>query len=520
MPERWYGHGADVRHGRLFGRSDDDPERRVLTVVGERSLTANELWTAVADRVREHEAAGLRRGDRLCLLQDSGSEPVLDLLAAFQAGIVVAPLNTALRGESLTAVVRDLAPCIVRAGSDHLEAAQAAVSECDGVGLWPVGGTPEHGFTPTPDSDVPMGPMDECDLAVILLTSGTTGMPKGVMWPHAMALAVAEHTTWVMGYDDQDTIYTCLPLFHINGLFCAVYAGLILGAHVVVSPRFSASNYWTEIVEHRATTTNMMGAIPALLWAREPCGEEHAHRLRIGMVLPLPVERAEFEGRFGFPTTEVYGSTDAGIPLGIPFSERRPGSCGVPTPGWEADVVDVHDHPVPTGVEGELVIRPLRPHIGTLGYWRRPQVTIDVTRNLWFHTGDVVVRDEEGWFAYRGRGKEMLRVSGENIAPIQVEATLLRHIAVEEVCVYGLPSELGEDDVVAAVVPRAGTVLDLTELRALAEADLPYFAVPRYYWILEELPKTGTSKVLKSALVCQGLTTNHWDGGRVVRRPA
>lgn len=519
MSDSWISKDADVRHGRLMGTRGGDADRRVLTIVGERSFTARELWAAVEERERMHEEVGLRRGDRLCLMLDNGSEFVLDLLAAFRSGVVVAPLNTALRGQSLSSVVRDLSPCVMRTSAAHLEAARSAVEEIDGVSLWPVAGELEPGFVRLPDDPAPSGPMGEHELAVILLTSGTTGLPKGVMWPYGMALAVAEHTTWVMGYDDQDTIYTCLPLFHINALFCALYAGLVVGAHVVISPRFSISSYWREIVDHGATTTNMMGAIPALLWRKDACAEERAHRLRLGMVLPLPVERTEFEARFGFPITEVYGSTDAGIPLGIPFGTSRPGACGVPTPGWEADVVDALDHTVPTGVEGELVTRPRRPHIGSLGYWRQPQATVDATQNLWFHTGDVVVRDAEGWFSYRGRGKEMLRVSGENIAPIQVEATLLRHAAVDEVCVYGLPSELGEDSVVAAVVPRPGTLLDLDELRALAESHLPYFAVPRYFWVVEALPKTATSKVLKSELVGQGLTAGHWDGGQP-RRPS
>lgn len=366
-------------------------------------------------------------------------------------------------------------------------------------------------FAPDRDESWSRSDMHESDLAVILLTSGTTGHPKGVMWPHAMALGVAEHTRWVMGYDDRDTIYTCLPMFHINGLFCALYAGLAVGAHVVVARRFSLSSFWADIVDHEVTATNMMGSIPALLWRGEPSPSDRAHRLRIAMVLPLPAERTAFEDRFGVRTTEVYGSTDTGIPLGIPFGERCPGACGIPTPGWEAAVFDKNDNPVPDGVEGELVVRPLRAHLGPRGYWRRPETTVGVTRNLWFHTGDIVVRDSEGWYTYRGRDKEMLRVSGENVAPIQVEAVLLRHAGVAEACVYGLPSDLGEEVVVAAVVPTLDVDLDLAELRALAESELPYFAVPRYLWALDSLPKTETSKVRKSLLIER-------DGGRP-RRP-
>lgn len=517
MADMWSDHQpAEVRHGRLWGKGDLAPERRVLTVIGDRTFTAAQLWDAVGERAREFAVAGLRQGDRLCLLQGNSSELILDLLAAFRLGLVVAPMNTALRGNSLASVIADLTPCVIRVDSDHTHAARTAVSNLDDVTLWPVHSGEAPTFSPhrTADETPPGGAeMHESDLAVILLTSGTTGQPKGVMWPHGMAVGVAEHATWVMGYDDRDTIYTCLPLFHINGLFCALYAGLIVGAHVVVARRFSLSSFWRDMAEHGVTATNLMGAIPALLWRQDPDPVERNHRLRIAMALPLPAERSAFEDRFGVPTTEVYGSTDAGIPLGIPYGRAHPGSCGVPSPGWQADVVDIHDDAVPDGVEGELVVRPLRPHLGPQGYWRRPQTTVEVTRNQWIHTGDIVVRDAEGWYTYRGRDKEMIRVSGENVAPIQVETVLLRHPDVAEACVYGLPSDLGEEVVVAAVVPMAGRTVDLAELREMADAQLPYFAVPRYLWMVGSLPKTETSKVRKASLVEQGLTPEHWDGG-------
>ncbi|WP_162529757.1 AMP-binding protein [Nocardioides caldifontis] len=520
MADGWDARPSEVRYGRLWGRGSVDPGRCVLTVIGDRTFTAGELWDGVEARARELVSAGLKRGDRLCLLQDNSSDLVLDLLAAFRLGIVVAPLNTALRGDSLAAMIRELAPCVVRPDADHHDLARAALAGSDGATVWAVGSTPTPSFSPRRDRDSTVREMHESDLAVILSTSGTTGLPKGVMWPHAMALGVAEHTTWVMGYDEQDTIYTCLPLFHINGLFCALYAGLVVGAHVVIARRFSLSSFWEDVTGYGATATNMMGSIPALLWRQEPTPLERNHRLRIAMALPLPADRKAFEERFGVRTTEVYGSTDAGIPLGIPHGTHRPGSCGRPTPGWQAAVVDRHDHPVPDGVEGELVVRPLRAHLGPQGYWRRPETTVEVTRNQWIHTGDVVVRDHDGWYTYRGRDKEMVRVSGENVAPIQVETVLLRHPDVAEVCVYGLPSELGEEVVVAAVVPAAGANVDLVALRELAEAELPYFAVPRYLWLLESLPKTETSKVRKSLLVEKGLTDEHWDGGPPRRRPA
>lgn len=489
----------------------DDPDRPAVRFLGGPSLTYGELWAAVGQREEEFRSGGIGRGDRLAILQESSIDVVLDLLAAFRLGAVIVPINTALRGSSLVGVVREVSPCVLRVDSNLLDEARSATAQIDGADIWPVGGPPPK----TAGEDRAAAPaLDESNPAAILLTSGTTGLPKGVVWPHAMVLAFAEHTTWVMGYRQDDVIYTCLPLFHINGLFCAVYAALLTGAEVVIAPRFSAESYWQDIADSGATVTNMMGSIPAILWRRDPSPLERRHALRLGMVLPLPADRVEFEERFGFPTTEVYGSTDAGMPLGIPFGTSRPGSCGRPTPGWECRVVDEHDRPVDDGAEGELVVRPQRPHIGFAGYWRHPEVTVAATRNLWFHTGDLVTRDAQGWFTYLGRAKEMIRVSGENVAPAQVEAVLLQHPAVAEAAAYAVPSDLGEDAVAVAVVLRPGATVEPAQLRSLAERDLPYFAVPRYILVTDGLPKTATFKVVKSELESRGVTPRHWDGGR------
>lgn len=515
---QWFHPAAEVRAGRLWGWSALDSTRRALTIVGGPTFTVGELWEAVEARSQLFAANRLRPGDRLCLLQENSEDFVLDVLAAFRLGVVVVPINTGLRGSSLATVLNDFAPCVLRFDAECSRTLDSARRDLRDVIEWPVGGDPGRTLGSSPGPPRRSEP-HRGDPAVILLTSGTTGLPKGVVWPHEMALTVAEHTVSVMGYDENDTIYTCLPLFHINALFCALYSGLLMGAEIVIAKRFSASGYWSELRRYGATTTNMMGSIPAVLWQRPAEAIERQHRLRLGMVLPLPTERQRFEERFGFGTTEVYGSTDTGIPLGIPFGRSRPGSCGRPMPGWRVEVVDSDDVPVPDGTEGELVLRPERPYMGQAGYWRKPATTVEVTRNLWLHTGDIVMRDREGWFYYRGRGKDMIRVSGENVAPIQVETVLLRHPAVEEAAVYGMPSDLGEESVVATVVLRPGRDVRPEELRELCESDLPHFAVPRYIRFADNLPKTETAKVQKSVLQAEGLDANCWDGGRPRRQP-
>lgn len=505
-------------HEILWRSADADPDAPAVSFLAGPSYTRATLRNAVSQMGSGLQSAGVLPGDRVAVLLGNRPEFLTVFIALSLIGAVSIPVNTALRGESLASTLRQLAPRGLVTDGDgacHLEAVLA-------------GGVPPSSVWSVDADDPPAGTLSlqpgaadsvrpamvaDRDLATILLTSGTTGVSKGVMWSHTTALTFADNTRWVMGYTSDDVIYTCLPLFHINALFTAVYAGILTGAEVVVAPRFSVSGFWRDVVECGATTTNMMGAMGALLWRQATAPAEREHRLRLAMVLPLPADRAQFEHRFAVPTTEVYGSTDTGMPLGIPFGASRPGACGVATPDWECQLVDDDDRPVPRGTPGELVTRPANPFVGQLGYWGRSEETLASQRNLWFHTGDLLRQDDEDWYYFMDRKSDSLRVSGENVSSVEVEQALLSHPGVAEAAVYGIPSELGEDSVVAAVVPREGADLDPAALREHVVPHLPYFAVPRHIDVRESLPRTATEKVRKSLLREQGLRPGTWDGG-------
>jgi crotonobetaine/carnitine-CoA ligase len=493
-------------------RATEDPDQPAVTFLGDTSFTRVQLKSAVEEQAARLSGAGVQSGERMCLLLGNGPEFLVNLLSLASLGALTVPINTAYRGEALAGTLAQFAPCrIITTGEYAPELEECRRRGVELLECWYVDGRD----WPLPAAaGEPMTQVQPWDVAAIPLTSGTTGLSKGVMWSHNMAVTFSEHTTRVMGYTSQDVIYTCLPMFHINALFCAVYAGLMTGAHVVVAEHFSASTYWRDIKESGATVTNMMGSIPAVLWRREPEDAEHEHSLRLGMVLPLPADRGAFERRFGFPTTEVYGSTDTGMPLGIPFGLSRPGACGLPTPGWEVALVDQDDDPVQPGAAGELVTRPTAPFIGQSGYWRLPELSLQSQRNLWFHTGDLLRQDDEGWYYYVGRKRDVLRVSGENVSSIAVEQALLTHPDVAEAAVFGIPSELGEDALSAAIVLRPGVAVTPCQIRDHVAADLPYFAVPRFVGILDGLPKTATEKVMKESLRESFAGDAYWDGGQ------
>lgn len=190
---------------------------------------------------------------------------------------------------------------------------------------------------------------------------------------------------------------------------------------------------------------------------------------------------------------------------------RRPGFCGKALNGYDVRLVDENDNEGPRGRVGEFVVRPERPHLGTTGYYRQPEATLELFRNLRIHTGDLATQDEDGYFYYVDRKKQALRRRGENISSFEVEAVISAHPGVAESCVVGVPSELGEDEVKAIIVLKPGHRVLEAELIGWCEPRLAYFAIPRYIAFRAHLPKTPSQRVEKYRLRDEGVTANCWD---------
>ena len=518
-------------HEALEQAAETRPDATLVTFVGDASYTCQDLWEESRRFAAGLVEVGIEPGDRVAILLPNCFAFLVAWFGTAQLGAVTAPLNTALKGEMLGRILSELEPKVVVVHQVLAENLIPALPASSGVArLVLVGGSgaatllgaavtmEDHcAVDPLPGHAVWRGPSSE--LLTILYTSGTTGPSKGVMQSHEMATTATEIAQWVTGYTADDVAYTTLPLFHANAMFLTLHGALLAGCSSVVSARFSASTFWPEAAEYGATVISLMGSMVPILWHRPSSEADHAHRIRLAVMAPTPSYIEEFERRFRLRGTEMYGLTDVGIPLGIPAGERRPGSCGRPTPPWECALVDEEDRPVGPGEVGELVLRPRRPGVCSLGYWRAPEATVAATANLWFHTGDRLRADDEGWYYFVDRVKDAMRRSGENVSAFEVEQALLTHPAVEEVAAFAVPSELAEDDVMVAVVLRSGAQASAAELRAHCEATLPYFAVPRFLDIRAGLPRTATQKVQKSILRSEGVTASTWDAGRTRSKP-
>jgi carnitine-CoA ligase len=355
---------------------------------------------------------------------------------------------------------------------------------------------------------------------MIMYTSGTTGPSKGIMYSHGMALEFADFGKWLFGFDRDDVMFNCLPLFHGNALLLTMLGALRTGGKAVFAESFSASTYWETVRDCGATILSLLGSMFSILWNRPASEGDRAHKARIALTVPVPKEHfVDFETRFGLALTSLYGLTDIGMPVGVPYPQRaEPGKAGIVHPDWACQIVDEFDQEVPAGTVGEMIFRPLKPNIMQLGYWREPAETLRAWRNLWFHTGDLLRRDEDGTFTFIDRSKDAIRKSGENISSFEVELVLADHPAVAEVAVYAVPSSLGEDDVMATVVLEPGADCDPADLVEYADRYLPYFAVPRYVQVVDALPKTATAKVKKDVLRATGVHEGVFDAGPRTRK--
>lgn len=370
----------------------------------------------------------------------------------------------------------------------------------------------------TDNSANPRVRVEPQDLAAILYTSGTTGMSKGVEMPHSQFYFFAEEDVQLVGLTDQDVYMTGFPFFHGNAQFLTIYPCLIAGAHCVLYPKFSASDYFGRARRSGATVANLIGATMAFICASPPKPEDRDHRLRTIYAAPLAFDLAEqFTDRFGpIEFVDGFGQTEISNIFQTPRGAKRPeGASGVLMDQWyEVKLANPEtDEAVAEGEVGELLIRHKVPGIISNGYLGQPDKTVETWRNLWFHTGDALRRDAEGWYYFVDRVKDALRRRGENISSFEVESVIRTFPGVAEVAVVGVKADekAGEDEVKACIIMRDGASLDHAALIAWCDERMAAHMVPRYIEVMDSLPQTPSEKVKKKDLRERGVTAQTWD---------
>ncbi|KVT48137.1 ATP-dependent acyl-CoA ligase [Burkholderia multivorans] len=484
------------------------------------SWTARDAVQAASGRAGALAAHGIRRGDRVAILCGNRIEFLELVLGCAWLGAVAVPINTASRGMQLHHILKNSGARLLVAESGLLDAVTAlSADELALETIWVIGEN-ERGDRPSPfvqialperGEPVDAAPLADGDPFVILYTSGTSGLSKGVVCPHAQFFWWGTHTGADLEVRAGDVLYTCLPLFHTNALN-SFFQALMHDAQLVVDRRFSASGFFDSLVSTRATVTYVLGAMIPILLSRPPSPQEREHSVRVALAPGVPPQFQDaFTARCGIGLVDGYGSTETNSVIGGRLSTRRAGFMGKLAPGFDARVVDENDQPVPDGEAGELILRANQPFAFASGYFGMPEKTVEAWRNLWFHTGDRVVRTEDGYFRFVDRLKDAIRRRGENISSFEVEQVLLGHPAVELAAVFAVQSSLAEDEVMAAIVLRDGCTLDPLELIQYCEPRMPYFAVPRFIDFRPDVPMTENGKIMKYRLREIGVTSTTWD---------
>ncbi|MGE0802854.1 MAG: AMP-binding protein [Lautropia sp.] len=517
------------------------PERPFLTIlpavaarygIAPATLSYRDTLAAVDALAARWRAAGYGHGHRAGLLLENRPAFFVCWFALNALGVSVVPINGELRAAELDYLFEHSELCVavtlaaraddLRAAAGRVGRAVAIVTDAEIVAGTVAGAAAPAAALPTaalaaatipaPLAGAP-GRDSECAL---LYTSGTTGRPKGCVLTNDYFLLAGD---WYCGRGEPiairpgaDRLLTPLPMTHMNAMAYSTMAMLMSGGCVVPLDRFHPSSWWDDVRDSGATIVHYLGVMPAMLIGAAPAAGDRAHAVRFGFGAGVDRRHhAAFEQRFGFPLIEAWAMTETGAG-GVVIADREPRlvgtSCiGRPDPAVAIRLVDEAGADV-GDVPGELLVRAAGadPRRGFFReYLKDPQATAEAWAGGWFHTGDVVRRDADGYLYFVDRRKNVIRRSGENIAAVEVESVLRRHPQVREVAVAATPDAVRGDEVLACVVPHAP--LTAAEQAALAESlvalaldQLAYYKAPGWVAFVDALPVTATQKVQRGEL--------------------
>ncbi|GGD06551.1 AMP-binding protein [Nocardioides daphniae] len=507
----------------------DAPEESATWTYAEMLASAERVGRNLLDQ-------GAEKGDRVVLVAQNSSRFVRTWVGSAVAGLVEVPINTAYEHDFLAHQVRTVEAKLAVVDdvfAERFVAVKEAASDITKFWVIDTGQQDkaieilrEAGWDAAPwdelEAELPAGRSVELpdvqpqDLASVLFTSGTTGPSKGVAMPHAQMYFFADECVSLVRLTPDDAWMTVTPLFHGNAQFMAAYPTMVAGARCVIRSKFSASRWVDQIRESRVSVTNFIGVMMDFIWKQDRRSDDADNPLRVVFAAPTAATLVEpMKERYGIEAfVEVFGLTETSAPIISPYGESRPaGAAGLAADEWfDVALVDPEtDEEVAVGEIGELVIRPKVPFICSMGYYNMPEKTVEAWRNLWFHTGDALRRDEDGWFYFVDRFKDALRRRGENISSYEIETSILSHPAVVETAVIAVPAstEAGEDEVMAYVITQSEVTAE--ELWEHCDGRIPSFAVPRYLRFVDELPKTPSQRVQKAKLRELGVTDDTHD---------
>ncbi len=419
------------------------------------------------------------------------------VFAIRKLGAVWVPINVHLKGASLRFILGHCRPRAIAADDAYRDALVSALEGRNAVILWR---DALESALADPAADAPPQPSHAEDLAAIMYTSGTTGVPKGVLVTDKMLLTCARGAAFAADVRDGDVMLMWEAMGHIGGAQI-LFIPLLHDVKIALLERFSASQFWSQARRYQTTQIHYLGGVLQILMKQPPAGDDSDNPVRVawGGGCTSEIWRA-FEERFGVVIREVYGMTESSS-LTTVNTARRVGSVGTPLPYFDVRIAEG---------TGEILVRGREPGLITDGYFRNPEATKEaLPGDGWLHTGDLGAADGDGFFSFRGRIKDSVRRRGENVSAWEVERVVNEHPDVLESALVGVPSEIGEEDLKLFVRLKPDRATDPRDLVRWCESRMAYFAVPRYIAFVNEFEKTASERIKKGAL--SRSTDDCWD---------
>ncbi|OBG28138.1 ATP-dependent acyl-CoA ligase [Mycobacterium alsense] len=494
----------------LDRRAEQHPDRVMMSIAGT-DVTFEQMRRRSRAAATVLAGLGVGRGDCVALFTGTCPDWVYFWLGAARVGAVSAAVNAANKGDFLLHTLRLSRAKVIltdperRPRVDEIAAGLDTVTDVvvqgDSLTATLCGGTED------PVADSPAGP---AEVAVLFYTSGTTGPSKAVAttWHYLFSVAATASSAWQFGAGE--VLWTAMPLFHLSAA-PSVLAPMLVGGTTVLAKAFHPGQVWDDIRARGAIGFAGAGAMVSMLQNLPPDPRDAHLPLRFISAAPIAADSYRgIERRYGCRIVTMYGMTEA-FPIAVKgvADEGVPGTSGRPNPDFDVRIVDEHGDPLPPGTVGEIACRPKRPHVMSEGYVGQG-FRIE-PHPEWFRTGDLGRLDADQNLTYVDRIKDSLRRRGENVSSVEVETVVTGHPAVAEAAAVGVPSELGEDDILLIATLRPGATLDCAELLDFCAARMPYFCVPRYVEVVNELPRNIIGRIRKDLLRARGLSPDAWD---------
>jgi long-chain acyl-CoA synthetase len=503
-------------HSLIEARAYQRPERVYAVAVspddeGAREIRFGELAHSCRRIGALLRAHGMAVGDTLSVVMPNGLQTLRVLLGGMHAGMVVNPVNLLSSAEQMRYVLTHSdcrLVCVAPEWEAKVRGLLAGIARPIDVIVADAEGDRLPGEAED-DASVPFAAPTPDSVALLMYTSGTTGVPKGVMLRHANLAANAEAIGIEHGLTADDRVLAVLPLFHINAFAVTMLAPLAHGGSLAMPPKFSAARFWSQAIDAQCTWINVVptmisylieGAAEGTLMPT-PAQSARIRFCRSASAALPPEHHRGFEQKFGIGIIETMGLTETVAPAfsnPLDPARRKLGSVGRAS-GCEARIVDAEQHAVADGTTGELAIR--GPNV-MLGYYKNDDATrAAFTPDGWLRTGDLGHRDADGFFFVTGRLKELIIKGGENIAPREIDEALLAHPAVLDAAAVGIPDKHYGQEIMACVVLREGVACSEDELRAFCVERLGRYKAPKVLRFVGELPRGPSGKVQRLKLL-------------------